>query len=166
MKIALGCDHAGFKLKEIVKEHLKAAGYECKDFGTFDETSVDYPDYAFYVGRAVAVGEYERGILICGTGIGIGIAANKIPGIRAALCHDLFSAEMTRQHNDSNILTMGARVIGPELALQIVDKWLTTDFVGLHHTARIEKIKNIEDMMAVERAEQLSHLVQHEPEQD
>ena len=164
MKIALGSDHAGFKLKETVKKHLLDAGYECKDFGTFDENSVDYPDYAFYVGKAVVSGEYDRGILICGTGIGIGIAANKIPGIRAALCHDLFSAEATRQHNDSNILTMGARVIDADLALQIVDIWLTTDFVGAHHIPRLEKIKNIEDMMAVERAEELSHLVKNEEE--
>ncbi len=162
MKIALGCDHAGFLLKERIKGFLTEKGYEWEDFGTFDETSVDYPDYAFYVGKAVVSGQCSRGILVCGTGIGIGIAANKIPGIRASLCHDLFSAEATREHNDSNVLTMGARVVDPDLALPIVEKWLTTDYAGGRHQRRVEKIRNIEDMMAVERAEALSHLVKQE----
>lgn len=159
MKIALGCDHAAYQLKAVVKKHIEANGYEVRDFGTFDEASVDYPDYAFFVGKAVVSGECERGILLCGTGIGIGIAANKIPGIRAALCHDLFSAEASRQHNNANILTMGARVIQPELALKIVDVWLNTEFEGGRHQRRIDKITSIEDTMAVERAEQLAKLV-------
>ena len=159
MKIALGCDHAAYLLKEKVKAHVAALGYETHDFGTFDEASVDYPDYAFFVGKAVVSGECERGILLCGTGIGIGIAANKIPGVRAALCHDLFSAECSRKHNNANILTMGARVIDPELALKIVDTWLNTEFEGGRHQRRLDKISNIEDTMAVERAGQLAQIV-------
>lgn len=159
MKIALGCDHAAYELKAKVKAHIEAKGYEVRDFGTFDEASVDYPDYAFFVGKAVVNGECERGILLCGTGIGIGIAANKIPGVRAALCHDLFSAEACRQHNNANILTMGARVVDPELALQITDIWLTTEFEGGRHQRRIDKITSIEDTMAVERAEELANIV-------
>lgn len=162
MKIALGCDHAAYQLKNAVKEHIEAAGHEVHDFGTFDESSVDYPDYAFFVGKAVVNGEAERGILLCGTGIGIGIAANKIPGVRAALCHDLFSAEACRQHNNANILTMGARVIDTELALKIVDIWLTTEFEGGRHQRRIDKISNIEDTMAVERAEELAKMVKEQ----
>lgn len=162
MKIALGCDHAAYQLKNAVKEHIEAAGHEVHDFGTFDESSVDYPDYAFFVGKAVVNGEAERGILLCGTGIGIGIAANKIPGVRAALCHDLFSAEACRQHNNANILTMGARVIDTELALKIVDVWLTTEFEGGRHQRRIDKISNIEDTMAVERAEELAKMVKEQ----
>lgn len=162
MKIAIGCDHAAYQLKNEVKAHIEALGHEVHDFGTFDEASVDYPDYAFFVGKAVVGGEAERGILLCGTGIGIGIAANKIPGVRAALCHDLFSAEACRQHNNANILTMGARVIDPELALKIVDVWLTTEFEGGRHQRRIDKITSIEDTMAVERAEELAKLVQEQ----
>lgn len=162
MKIALGCDHAAYQLKNTVKEHIEAAGHEVHDFGTFDEASVDYPDYAFFVGKAVVNGEVDRGILLCGTGIGIGIAANKIPGVRAALCHDLFSAEASRQHNNANILTMGARVIEPELALKIVDTWLATEFEGGRHQRRIDKITNIEDTMAVERAEQLAKMIKEQ----
>lgn len=159
MKIALGCDHAAYQLKEQLKAHLTEQGYELEDFGTFDEASVDYPDYAFFVGRAVVDGECERGILLCGTGIGIGIAANKIPGIRAALCHDLFSAEASRQHNNANILTMGARVIQPDLAMQIADIWLKTEFEGGRHQRRLDKITNIEDTMAAERAQELAELI-------
>ncbi len=162
MKIAIGCDHAGFELKEVIKKHLEELGHEYKDFGTFDESSVDYPDYAFYVGKAVQSGQYDRGILICGTGIGMCIAANKIQGIRCALCHDVFSAKATRQHNNSNILAMGARVIGNTLALKVLDAWLETEFEGGRHERRVEKISNIEDTMAVERAEQLSHLIKKE----
>ncbi len=158
--IALGSDHAGYQLKEKIKAYLLEKGYRFTDFGTFDEASVDYPDYAFYVGRSVANGECERGILICGTGIGIGIAANKIPGIRAALCHDLFSAQACREHNDANILTMGSRIIPEDLAIQIVEVWLKTEFAGGRHERRIEKIRNIEDMMAVERAEELAEIVE------
>ncbi len=161
MKIALGCDHAAYQLKEQLKEHLQQQGFELEDFGTFDESSVDYPDYAFFVGKAVVEGKCERGILLCGTGIGIGIAANKIPGIRAALCHDLFSAEASRQHNNANILTMGARVIKPELAMEIADIWLKTEFEGGRHQRRLDKITNIEDTMAAERAEELAELIKN-----
>ncbi len=142
--IALGSDHAGYQLKEKIKAYLLERGYRFTDFGTFDEASVDYPDYAFYVGRSVASGECERGILICGTGIGIGIAANKIPGIRAALCHDLFSAQACREHNDANILTLGAGLIGTALAKTIVKTWLETAFAGGRHAPRVEKIMALE----------------------
>lgn len=161
MKIALGNDHAGCELKELIKDYLNKGDYEWEDFGTFDDASVDYPDYAFYVGNAIQKGECDLGILICGTGIGISIAANKMAGIRAALCHDLFSAEATRMHNDSNILAMGARVVDFDLAIEIVDKWLNTEFEGGRHQKRIDKITAIEDMMAVERAEELVKIVNH-----
>lgn len=158
-KIALGCDHAAYQLKEQVKAHLLAKGLEVEDFGTFDETSVDYPDYAFFVGKAVASGECVRGIVLCGTGIGISIAVNKIPGVRAALCHDLFTAKLCRQHNNANVLAMGARVLEPELALQILDVWLQTEFEGGRHQRRLDKITAIEDTMAVEHAQELANIV-------
>lgn len=158
-KIALGCDHAAWQLKEQLKKHLLSRGFQVEDFGTFDEASVDYPDYAFFVGRAVASGECGRGVLLCGTGIGIGIAANKIPGIRAALCFDLFTAKASRQHNNANILTMGARTTEPELARQILDVWLDTEFEGGRHQKRLDKITNIEDTMAVEHAQELANIV-------
>ena len=145
MKIALGADHGGFELKEEIKKHLEQKGYEVKDFGTYSTDSCDYPDYALPVAEAVANKEFNLGILICGTGIGIGIAANKVPGIRAALCSDTFSAHATRQHNDANILTMGARVVGPGLALDIVDTFLNAEFEGDRHVKRIDKIKAIEE---------------------
>ena len=118
---------------------------EFEDFGSYDSCAVDYPDYAFKVSESVAAGQFDRGILICGTGIGISIAANKVKGIRCALVHDLFSAKATREHNDSNVLAMGGRVIGPGLAREIVSVWLTTEFMGAHHTARIEKISKYEN---------------------
>lgn len=138
--IAIGCDHGGFLLKSAVIAHLEKKGYAVKDFGTYSTESCDYPDIAIPVAEAVAAGECEKGILICGTGIGIGIAANKVPGIRAALCHDTFSAHASREHNDANILTMGQRVIGEGLALEIVDTWLNAQFEGGRHARRIEKI--------------------------
>ena len=140
MKIAIGCDHGGFQLKSAIMKYLEDKGYEYKDFGTYSEESCDYPDIAIAVAEDVAAGRYDKGILICGTGIGIGIAANKVPGIRAALCHDTFSAHASRQHNDANILTMGQRVIGQGLALDIVDIWLHTEFEGGRHQRRIDKI--------------------------
>lgn len=145
MKIALGADHGGFELKEEIKKHLEEKGFEIKDFGTYTTDSCDYPDYALPVAEAVAKKEFDFGILICGTGIGIGIAANKVPGIRAALCSDTFSAHATRQHNDANILTMGARVVGPGLALDIVDTFLSAKFEGDRHIKRIAKIAAIEE---------------------
>ncbi|MCR5823206.1 MAG: ribose 5-phosphate isomerase B [Lachnospiraceae bacterium] len=126
--IALGCDHGGFELMQEVKKHLKERGLEFKDFGTDSTASCDYPVYAKAVAKAVQSGECEKGILICGTGIGISITANKFKGIRCALCHDCFSAEATRLHNDANVLAMGGRVVGPGLALKIVDTFLDTPF--------------------------------------
>lgn len=145
MKVAIGADHGGFRLKEAIKPVLDSLRVEYKDFGTNSEESVDYPDISAPVAKAVAAGEYDRGILICGTGIGIGIAANKIPGIRAALCHDTFSAHASREHNNANILTMGERVIGPGLASDIVKIWLTTEFEGGRHERRIAKISALEE---------------------
>jgi len=142
--IALGCDHGGYALMQAVKKHLEEIGLEYKDFGTYSEDSCDYPDYAEPAAKAVASGECSRGILICGTGIGISIAANKIHGIRAALCSDCFSAEATRRHNDANMLAMGARVLGEGLALKIVDTFLNTPFDGGRHQRRIEKISALE----------------------
>lgn len=126
--IALGSDHGGYGLKQEVIKHLQEKGIEFKDFGCYSEESCDYPVYGKAVAEAVAKGECEQGIIICGTGIGMSITANKVPGVRAALCHDCFSAQMTREHNDANILAMGARVIGPGHALKIVDTFLETPF--------------------------------------
>lgn len=140
--IAIGNDHAGVELKKEVMAFLKQKGYEVKDFGCYDTKSVDYPDYAHAVAHAVADGEAEKGIVICGTGIGVCMAANKVKGIRAALCHDVFSAEATRQHNDANVLTMGARVVGPGLALKIVETFVETPFSNdERHIRRINKIE-------------------------
>lgn len=144
MKIALGSDHGGINLKSVIKSHLEKKGYEVKDFGTYTKESFDYPDISNTVATEVAKGNYPFGILICGTGIGIGIAANKINGIRAALCHDTFSAHATREHNNANILTMGERVIGESLALDIVDIFLETEFEGGRHQTRIDKITSLE----------------------
>ncbi len=134
--IALGNDQAGFGLKQEVMRYLDEHDIPYKDYGSYSEESVDYPVYAKKVAHAVADGECEKGILICGTGIGISIAANKVKGVRAALCHDTFSAEATRQHNDANILAMGARVIGPGLAVKIVETFLHTDFSNAERHAR------------------------------
>lgn len=142
--IAIGSDHGGYKLKKEIMAHLAEKGLEYKDFGTYTEESCDYPVYGEAVGRAVASGEFERGIVICGTGIGISIAANKIKGARAALCGDCFSAEMTRRHNDANILALGERVTGPGLALKIVDTFLGAEFEGGRHARRVELIKELE----------------------
>lgn len=139
--IAIGSDHAGYGLKQAVMAHLKEKGLEFKDFGTYSEASCDYPDFAEAVSQAIISGEAERGILICGTGIGISIAANRHKEIRAAVCGDCFSAEATRQHNDANILAMGARVVGEGLAIKIVDTFLETPFSnGANHVRRIGKM--------------------------
>ena len=143
--IAIGSDHGGYALKQEILRHLEAAGYAYKDFGTYTEESCDYPEYGEAVARAVASGEYARGILICGTGIGISISANKVRGIRAAVCTDCYSAEMTRRHNDANILALGGRVVGAGLALKIVDTFLTTEFEGGRHARRVAKIHQIEE---------------------
>ena len=140
--IAIGSDHGGFALKQALMKHLEARGLAYKDFGTYTEASCDYPVYAKAVANAVASGECERGIIICGTGIGVSITANKVPGIRAALCGDCFSAEATRQHNDANILCMGARVTGEGLALKIADIFLDTPFSeDERHKRRISMIE-------------------------
>lgn len=144
MKVAIGADHGGFKLKAELTELLQELGIDYTDFGTYSSESIDYPDVAIPVAEAVANGEFDRGILICGTGIGIGIAANKVKGIRAALVHDTFSAKATRQHNNSNILTMGERVIGPGLARDIAQIWLETEFEGGRHENRVCKISDYE----------------------
>ncbi len=144
MKIALGSDHAGFRLKEHVVEYIKASAKDYKDYGVFNEDSIDYPDIAISVAQAVQSGECKFGILICGTGIGMSIAANKHRGIRAALCNESYSANCAREHNDSNILTLGSRVIGPGLALNIVDVFLNTPFTGGRHNMRLHKINLLE----------------------
>ncbi len=143
--IAIGSDHGGFELKEHIKKHLEEKGIEYKDYGTYSEESVDYPDCAVPVCQAVQNKTADSGILICGTGIGISMAANKHKGIRAALCSDVYSAKMTKQHNNANIICMGGRVIGRELAFMIIDTWLETEFEGGRHLNRIEKIHKIEE---------------------
>lgn len=142
--IAIGGDHGGFGLKSEVMKHLDGLGLEYKDFGTFSEESTDYPVYGESVGRAVVSGVCDRGIIICGTGIGISIAANKVRGVRAALCGDCFSAEMARAHNDANVLALGARVVGTGHALKIVDTFLNTGFEGGRHARRVGLFGDIE----------------------
>lgn len=143
--IALGSDHGGFALKQEIMKHLEEKGVAYEDFGTHSEDSCDYPVYGERVGKAVASGAYELGIVICGTGIGISIAANKVRGVRAALCHDCYSAEYTRRHNDANVLALGGRVIGAGHALKIVDIFLDTAFEGGRHARRVGLISEIED---------------------
>ena len=146
MKIAIGGDHASPALKAKVVEHLKANGHEVEDYGTYTKDAVDYPDFALKVAEAVASGKAERGVLICGTGIGISIAANKVKGIRCALCSDTFSAHATREHNDANVLAFGERVVGAGLATDIVDTFINTPFSEAErHKGRIAKITNIEN---------------------
>lgn len=150
MKIAIGADHAGYRLKDVIVPMLKELGHEPIDVGCHCADSVDYPDYAVPVCDMVVKGEADRGILICGTGIGMSIAANKTPGIRCALVHDLFSAKATREHNDSNVLAMGERVIGPGLAEEIVKVWLETPFSqSERHQGRIRKVTAIEERQAL-----------------
>ncbi len=146
MRVALGADHGGFHLKEAIKGWLEELGIEYEDFGAHSEDSVDYPDYARVVAEKVAAGGFDRGILVCGTGIGMSIAANKVPGARAALCHDVFSAQATREHNDSNVLCLGERVIGQGHARAVVETWLRTGFAGDRHARRVAKIRGIEDV--------------------
>lgn len=145
MKVAIAADHGGVHLKEEIVHLLQELEIEYEDFGCNCETSVDYPDYALPVAEKVANGEFDRAILICGTGIGMSIAANKVKGIRCALCHDVYSARLTREHNDTNVLAMGARVIGPGLAREIAKTWLTSDFTGGRHARRIGKIEKYEN---------------------
>lgn len=146
MKVAIGSDHAGYHLKNDLKVFIESLGHEVSDYGCNCPDSVDYPDYANEVCQQVVSGRADKGILICGTGIGMSIAANKIPGIRCALVHDLFSAKATREHNDSNVLAMGERVIGPGIAQEIVKVWLETEFSGeSKHARRVGKIKSLEE---------------------
>ena len=143
--IAIGSDHGGYALKQAIMKHLEKKGLEYKDYGTYTEDSCDYPIYGEAVARAVSAGECERGIVICGTGIGISMAANKVKGVRAALCGDCYSAEFPRLHNDANILALGARVVGEGLALKIVDTFLETGFEGGRHARRVALISEIEE---------------------
>jgi len=144
MRVAIGADEAAFDLKETLKEHLAARGVEVVDYGAFDKSPVLYPDIAIKVAEAIVEGKHDRGILMCGTGIGMAITANKVPGIRAATCHDTYSAERARKSNDAQILTMGARVIGPELAKTIVDAWLKSEFEGGGSTRKVQRIVEYE----------------------
>jgi len=142
-RIIVGCDHAAFRLKEILKNALQEKGFEVIDAGTHNEASMDYPDTGNAVARKVSSGEFERGILLCGTGLGMSMVANKHPHVRAALCNDLFSAAMSRRHNDANILVMGGRVIGDILALEILSAWLDTPFEGGRHQKRLDLFDQI-----------------------
>ncbi len=144
MRLAIGSDHAGFQLKEEVRAHLSEA-HELLDLGTHGTDSVDYPDYAMAVARAVAAGEADAGVLVCGTGQGMAMTANKIPGIRAAVCADTFSAHATREHNNANVLCIGDRVVGKGLAIEIVDAFLAAEFEGGRHARRVGKITALED---------------------
>lgn len=144
MKLAIGSDHAGVHLKNQVLDLLKHKGIQVVDYGTNNEESVDYPDFGMQVAEAVSRGEIDRGILLCGSGIGMSIVANKFPGVRAALCYDTQTAKLSRQHNDSNILVMGGRLLKEAQALEIVKTWLNTEFEGGRHARRIQKIYEIE----------------------
>lgn len=143
--IAIGSDHGGYDLKCVLVDFLKENNYLFTDFGTNNPDSVDYPDYAYEVSKAVVSGKYEKGILICGTGIGISIAANKVKGIRAALCTNSFMAKLSRQHNDANVLVLGGRIVASNHAIDILETWLNTDFEGGRHLNRVNKITQIED---------------------
>ncbi len=140
MRIAIGSDHAGFVLKQVLAEHLRANGHDLVDLGTHSDERVDYPDFGAAVGRAVAGGDASLGVCVCGSGIGIAMAANKIPGVRAATVHDVTSARLTRQHNDANVVCLGERLIGVEVAKDAVDAWLAAEFEGGRHTPRVAKI--------------------------
>ena len=143
-RIAIGADHAGFTVKQAIKKHLEQAGYNVEDVGTFSEESVDYPDYARAVAEKVAARMAPLGVLVCGTGMGMAIAANKVPGIRAAVAHDKLTARLAREHNDANVLTLGARVVEPGLAVEIVNEFLSAQFAGDRHQKRIDKIAEMD----------------------
>jgi ribose 5-phosphate isomerase B len=141
--IVIGCDHAAFPLKEKIKQHLLEMNIDVQDVGTMSEDSVDYPEFGKKVASAVSSGEFERGILLCGTGLGMSMVANKFPHVRAALCNDLFSAVMSRRHNDANVLVLGGRVIGETLALEILKSWLETPFDGGRHQLRLDQFDQV-----------------------
>lgn len=145
MKIALGCDEAGLPMMDMIRDYLKQKQIEVQDFGVHSVDPVDYPDIALVASEAVASGECERGILVCGTGIGMSITANKVPGVRAALCHDTYSAERARKSNDAQVLCMGARVIGPELAKSILDHWLDSEFAGGRSAPKVAKMNAVDE---------------------
>ena len=146
MKIVVGSDHAGFELKETLKKYIQSLGYEVMDVGTGSREAVDYPDFARAVGEAVATEKAERGVLICGSGVGASIAANKVPGVRAAICHDAYSAAQGVEHDDMNVITLGARVIGEELARTLVEAFLAAEFSGEpRHVRRLNKVLAIEE---------------------
>ncbi len=144
MRIAVGSDHAGFELKQQLAEHLDASGHKVVDLGTHDSVSVDYPDYGAAVGRAVVGGEAELGVAVCGSGVGICIAANKVPGVRAATVHDVTSARLSREHNDANVMCVGQRFIGPQVAIDAVDAFVAATFAGGRHSRRVDKISHLE----------------------
>ena len=152
MKIAIGCDHRGYEAKKRLLNFLGQLGHEIVDVGTEGSDSVDYPDFALDVAKAVGDGRVDRGILICGTGIGMCMAANKVPGVRAALCGDLYTARMSREHNDANVLVLGGRLMGADMAADILQAWLQTDFAAGRHARRVEKIADIEVRHAGDRA--------------
>lgn len=145
MKIAIGSDHVGSELKPVIMEHLQSKGYDLHDFGAYSAESTDYPIYGIQVAEAVAKGEYDLGILICGTGIGISLAANKVKGIRACTCSEPYSAQMARRHNNANVLCFGARVVGSELAKMIVDAWIEAEYEGGRHARRVQEIMDYEN---------------------
>ena len=145
MKIAIGCDHGALALKNVVVEHLTKKGYQVQDFGTYTLDSCDYPDFAAAAAKAVAAGQCDKGIVLCTTGIGVSIAANKVKGIRCALLSDVMSARMTREHNDTNVMAIGAAVVGQMLALELIDTWLGTEFTGGRHQRRIDKMMALEN---------------------
>jgi ribose 5-phosphate isomerase B len=151
MKIALGCDEAGLPLMDVLRDYLAKQNIAVHDFGVHTADPVDYPDVAEAASRAVADGECERAILVCGTGIGMSITANKVPGVRAALCHDTYSAERARKSNDAQVITMGARVIGTELAKKIIEVWLESDFAGGNSTRKVEKMNAVDDRYRQQR---------------
>ena len=142
---SVACDHGGLRLKEVLKNYLETNGYMVEDFGTYSEDSCDYPDYASKAAKAVASGECKKGVVVCGTGIGVSITCNKVKGVRCALVHDVFSAKATRAHNDTNMLAMGQRVIGEGLALEVLNAWLHTDYEGGRHDLRIQKMMALEE---------------------
>ena len=151
MKIALGADHAGFELKETIKNHLLHRGIDLDDRGTNSPESVDYPDFARLVGQQVASGKADMGILVCGAGVGMSIAANKVHGIRAANAHSEVEAQLSREHNNANVLTLGGRLLDPQLALKIVDRWLSASFSGGRHQRRVDKITELERVASPEK---------------
>lgn len=146
MRLVVGSDHAGIELKAAVAEHLQAAGHDVTDLGTHDASSVDYPDYGAAVGRAVVGGGADLGVAVCGSGIGIAIAANKVPGVRAATVHDATSARLAREHNDANVLCLGQRLTGVQVALDAVDAWLAASFGGGRHQGRVDKISALDQV--------------------